>query len=148
MTRLVPGMTIFLLGGALLWSAPADRALAQTGGTSIGSELEFGEQLAKALGLSALQRERIGALTLAFRKEHQDALTRLEKVRQAALALAKSGRNPTPEELQALDRKHGHPAREVVPALRELREAVLAELTPEQRRRLNEMRQRMRGEPG
>jgi Spy/CpxP family protein refolding chaperone len=105
---------------------------------------QFAEKLAKELDLSQPQREQIQRLTETFKSENAETLSRAEKVRQEVLVSSQDGSRPTPEEIKAIADKHGNPGQDLMPAMKKLRDDVLAVLTPEQRQQLDQLRQQLK----
>ena len=102
------------------------------------------EKLTRDLELAESQRTELEALADRFRAENAGALARLRELSEQIHARFQAGTRPSREELRELAGSYGFPLQELRPALQALREEVRALLTPDQRERLDELRERHR----
>ncbi len=105
---------------------------------------DLAERLSRAVALTDEQRSRIQGLVERFRSQNADVLARSRALRDALHGARESGTRPSREDLDALASQYGYPGRELGSAVKDLREDVLDLLTPDQKQRLEDLRQRGR----
>lgn len=105
---------------------------------------DIAERLSRAVDPTDEQRSQIQGLVERFRAQNADVLARSRALRDALRGARESGTRPSREDLDALARQYGYPGRELAPAVQGLREDVLDLLTPDQKQRLEDLRQRGR----
>ncbi len=101
---------------------------------------ELVKRMTQKLDLTAAQQDQIKGLVARFRSGHGDALARARELHKAMRAAFGSGTRPSREDLEALANQYGNPGRELVPAVRQLRDDAISMLGPEQRRKLADLR--------